>query len=236
VFVNAVFELRLFVIDGRIVHRYCARYERVEETGIYLMPITCKLHTYFCLMQSSLFLVPKNFYLFFICFVLAGRVKDWVSLSRSEAVRVWCKGDVAAMEDAERQAETLAVVWTKWLADKESSAQGNVPKANARGAVKGERRDAAGKRSRIEVESEIFDPIPAIRLDFLVSWSPERKGEAQVHTLEVTECGFSTWSWVEGEATVFKAVARCACRSWLDVPAGRPNVDKRLKWSRKQQQ
>lgn len=125
---------------------------------------------------------------------------------------VWCGGDVAAMEDAERQAETLAVVWTKWLADAERCAQGNARNFNERGAGDGERRRTAVKRSRTEPESDSYNPIPAIRLDFLVSWSPKRRGEAQVHTLEVTECGFSTWSWVEGEATVFEAVARYACR------------------------
>ena len=36
---------------------------------------------------------------------------------------------------------------------------------------------------------------------------PVRDGRAEVHTLELTELGFSMWSWDDGPSTVFGAVA-----------------------------
>jgi hypothetical protein len=133
------------------------------------------------------------------------------------------------MADAEKLAEALAVVWTRWLTDEEESAQrlggGGVRAASSSKRkrskdirLEGEEDKCSDDRGGGEHEKESeASPVPAIRLDFLVCWSPERRGEAQVHTLEVTECGFSTWSWAEGEAAVFEAIGKHACRPWLNV-------------------
>jgi hypothetical protein len=49
-----------------------------------------------------------------------------------------------------------------------------------------------------------FAPLPAIRIDILVKRvSP---GKAEVHTLELTELGFSMLSWRDGPDAVFASV------------------------------
>jgi len=51
------------------------------------------------------------------------------------------------------------------------------------------------------LSTQTSERIPAIRMDFLVNLTPD--GKVEVHTLELTEQGFSMLGWKEGPDLAF---------------------------------
>ncbi len=66
------------------------------------------------------------------------------------------------------------------------------------------------------------EPVPAIRLDFLLEQLPSGTEKGRASTLEITEAGFSMCFWEEGPALVFDAIVR-AC---LHGEGAAPSVSK----------
>ncbi|KAL1496077.1 hypothetical protein AB1Y20_014704 [Prymnesium parvum] len=70
------------------------------------------------------------------------------------------------------------------------------------------------------------EPIAAIRMDMLISRAHD--GSVEVHTLELTECGFSMLAWPEGPQTVFGALLASCFEDTGPTEAARlPSLTKR---------
>jgi hypothetical protein len=72
------------------------------------------------------------------------------------------------------------------------------------------------------------EPVPAIRLDFLLEQLPSGPGKGRASTLEITEAGFSMCFWEEGPTLVFDAIVRSCLRG----AGAAASVDKRSSTTR----